>query len=75
MTMAISFHTSVESCGSGHGISSKEEEVWHSSPKQETVETTAIFLPSSVESCGGGRGISSREMRRSALPISEKKEG
>ena len=61
MTMVIFFHTSVECCGGGHGISSKEEEVWHSSPKKETVETMVIFFLSSVESCGRGHGILSKE--------------
>ena len=52
---------SLESCGGGHGISSREEEVCPSSPKKEGVMTMVIFFPSSVESCGGGHGISSRE--------------
>jgi len=33
MTMVIFFHTSVESCGGDHGISSREEGVWPSSSK------------------------------------------
>ena len=53
MTMDILFHTSVESCGGGHGISSREEGVCPSSPKQEGVMTMVIFFLSSVDSCGG----------------------
>ena len=41
--MVIFFLSSVESCGSGHGISSREEEVWPSSPKKEGVMTMVIF--------------------------------
>ena len=61
MTMVIFLHPSVESCGGGHGASSREEEVCPSSRKKERRTTMAIFLLSSVESCGGGHGISSRE--------------
>ena len=65
MIMVSFFHSSVESCGGGHGIYiyiySKEEEVCPSSPKKEVSMAIAIFLPSSVESCRGGHGTSSRE--------------
>ena len=60
MTMVTFLHTSVESCGGGHGISSKEEEVWHSSAKKETVETMVIFFLSPVQRCGVDHGRSSR---------------
>ena len=56
MTMVIFFHTSVESCGGDHGISSTEEGVCPSSPKKEGVMTMVIYFPSSVESCGGDHG-------------------
>jgi len=36
-TMVIFFHTSVESCGGDHGISSREEGVLPSSRKKEIV--------------------------------------
>ena len=45
ITMVIFLHSSVESCGGGHGISSREDEVWPSSPKKERSRTMAIFLP------------------------------
>ena len=61
MTMVIFFLSSVESCGGGNGISSKEEEVCPSSLKKEGSMTMAIFLPSSVESCRGGHSTSSRD--------------
>ena len=61
MTMVIFVHSSIESCGGGHGIYSKEEEVCPSSPKKEVSMAIANFLPSSVESCGGVHGTSSRE--------------
>ena len=51
MTMVIFFHTSVESCEDGHGISSREEGVWPSSSTQERSMTMVIFLPSLVKSC------------------------
>ena len=54
VTMAIFFHTSVESCGGDHVMSSGEDGVWPSSPKKEKSMTMAIFLLSSVESCAGG---------------------
>ena len=60
MPMAIILPSSVESCGGGHGISSKEEEVCHSGPK-EGVVTMVIFFHTSVESCGGGHSISSKK--------------
>ena len=61
MTMVTFFHTSVESCGGDHGVSSREG-VWPSSSKMETsIEpsssksegsmTMAIPLPSLVKSC------------------------
>ena len=56
MTIVIFFHTSVESCGGDHGISSREEGVWPSSSKRERSMTMAIFLPSLVQSCGGDHG-------------------
>ena len=56
MTMVIFFHTSVESCGVGHGISSREEGVFPCSPKKEGVMTMVIFFLSSVESWGGAHG-------------------
>jgi hypothetical protein len=37
MTMVIFFHTSVESCGGGHGISSQRRGVWPSSSKRKGV--------------------------------------
>ena len=46
MTMVIFFHTSVQSCGGYHGMSSEEEGVWPSSSKRERSMTMAIFLPS-----------------------------
>jgi len=58
MTMVIFFHTSVESCGGDHGISSREEGVWHS---RERSMTMAVFLHSLVKSSSGGHGISSKE--------------
>ena len=61
MTLVILFLSPVKSCGGGHGISSKEEEVCPSSPKKERSMAMVIFLPSSIESCGGGHGICSRE--------------
>jgi hypothetical protein len=51
MTMVIFFHTSVQSCGGYHGMSSEEEGVWPSSSKRERSMTMAIFLPSLVQSC------------------------
>ena len=48
--MVIFFLSSVESCGGGLGISSREEEVWPSSSKSEGSMTMAIFLPSLVKS-------------------------
>ena len=69
MTMVIFFHTSVESCGRGHGISSREEEVCPSSPKTEEVMTMVIFFHSSVDSCGGGHVIYILQKRRSALQV------
>jgi len=59
--MIIFFLSSIESCGGGHGISSREEEVCPSSPKNERSMTMVIFIPSLVESCGDDHGISSRE--------------
>jgi len=59
--MVIFLHSSVKSCGGGHGIYAKEEAICPSSPKKEGSMTMAIFLPSSVESRGGGHGTSSRE--------------
>ena len=67
MTVVIFFHTSVESCGDGHGISSREEEVCPSGPKKEGLMTMASCLPSLVESCGGGLCPHLLEKRRSAL--------
>jgi hypothetical protein len=49
--MVLFFLSSVESCEGGHGISSREEEVWHSNSQRERSMTMAIFLPSLVESC------------------------
>ena len=43
MTMGIFFLASVESCGGSHGLSSKEEEVCHSSPKKERVRPRSSF--------------------------------
>ena len=51
MTIVIFFHTSVESCGGDHGISSGEEGVWPAKSKREGSMTMAIFLPSLVKSC------------------------
>ena len=51
MTTVIFFHTSVESREGGHGISSREEEVWPSSSKRERGMSMAIFIPSLVKSC------------------------
>ena len=62
MTMVMFFLASVESCGGGHGISSKGEEVCHSSPKKERSMTMIIFFLSSVESCGSAS-------RRGGLPF------
>ena len=59
--MVIFLPSSVESCGFGHGISSREEEFCPSSPKNERSMTMAVLLPSSVGSCGGGHGISFRD--------------
>jgi hypothetical protein len=59
----------LESCACGHDISSREEEVCPSSPKNERKMTMVIF----VETCGGGHGISSRE--EEVCPSSPKKEG
>ena len=42
------------------GISSREEEVCTSSPKEEGTLTMGSLLLSSIESCGGYHGISSR---------------
>ena len=50
MTMVISFHTSVESCGCDHVISSRALGVWPSS-KGERSMTMAIFLHSLVKRC------------------------
>ena len=52
--------------------SSREEEVWPSSPKKERVITIVIFIHISVESCEGGHGISSREDE--VWPSSSKRE-
>ena len=60
MTMAILLPSSVESCRGDRGITSKEEEVCPSSPKNDKSVTMAILLPSSVESCGGDHGIPSK---------------
>jgi hypothetical protein len=49
--MVIFFLFSVESCGGGQGISSREEEVWPCSSKRERRMTMAIFLPSLIKSC------------------------
>ena len=73
MTMVIFLHTSVERCGGGHGISSKEEGIWSSSSTKERVMAMVIFLHTSLESCGGGHGISSRE--QGLCPSSPKTEG
>ena len=51
MAMVIFFHTSVQSCGGDHGISSREKGVWPSSTKKEKSMTMAILLPSLVKSC------------------------
>ena len=72
MTIVNFFHTSAESFEGGHGISSREEEVWPSSSKTEGSMTMAIFLPSLVKSCSGGHGISSKE--EEVCPPSPKKE-
>ena len=60
MTMVIFFHTSVESFGGDHGISSRDEGVRPCSSKSEGSMTLAIFLPSLAKSCSGGHGISSK---------------
>ena len=59
--VAMVIPLSLEICGGGLGISSREEEVCPSSPKNERSMTWVIFLLPSVESCGGDHGISSRE--------------
>ena len=41
MTMVIFLPSSVESCGGGHGTSSRAEEVCPSIPKKERVRTMA----------------------------------
>ena len=61
MTMVILFHTSEESCGGDHDISSREEGAWSSSSKRQRSMTMAICLASLVKSCGCGHGISSKE--------------
>jgi hypothetical protein len=43
MTMVIFSLSSVGSCGGGHGISSKEEEVCHSTPQKERVRPRSSF--------------------------------
>ena len=48
LTMVVSLLSSVESCGGGHGISSREEEVCPSGPKKEGVMTMVIFFLSPV---------------------------
>ena len=55
--MVIFFLSPVESCGGGHGTSSREEGVCPSSPKAKRNMTMAIFLPASVERCGGDHGL------------------
>ena len=72
--MVIFFLASVESCEDDYGISSREEEVWPSSPKKERSRTMAIFLPSSVKSCGSDHGISSKEEEVLPSVISSKEE-
>ena len=49
--MIIYLLSSVESCGGGHGRSSREKEVCPSSPENLRRMAMAIFLLSSVESC------------------------
>ena len=64
---------SVESCEGDHCISSIEEEVCPSNPKNERSSTMASFLLSHVESCGGNHVL--LEKRRLALPTLSRREG
>ena len=59
--MVIFFLFSGESCGGGHGISSREEAVGASSPKEEGVMTMVIFSLSRVERAVEVGMASSRE--------------
>ena len=69
--MATFLLPSVETCGGGQGISSKEEEACSSTPKKERVMTMANFLHSSVERREDGRGLCNHflEKRGSALLV------
>ena len=57
MTMVIFFHASVESCGGGHRMSSKERGglLWPFLRRRKRDHGT--FLLSSVKSCEGGHGL------------------
>ena len=57
--MVVLFPFPVEGFRGDHGICSREEGVWSSSPKKEQRTSMVIFFPSSVESCGGGHGMCS----------------
>ena len=67
--MAIFLPSLVQSCGGGHGISSREEEVCSSYPKKKRRLTVAIFLFSSVESREGGPGLRHHLRKRRRLPF------
>ena len=60
-TMVIFFHSSVESCGGDHGISSREEGVWPSRSKRERSTTMAMVIEYLLKK------------RRSALPTPREK--
>ena len=49
MIMVISFHTSVESCESGHGISSREEKVCPSYSQEEEKDDHGHLPPFLIE--------------------------
>ena len=69
--MVLFLPASVESCGGGHWISSREEEACPCSPQKERMMTKVTFLLSSVEGCEGGYGIRHHvlEKRGSALVV------
>ena len=69
MTMATFLPSSVESCGGGHWISSREEEACPSSPQKERVMTMVTFLPSSVETCERAMAYAIIFWRRGGLPF------
>ena len=55
--MAIFLPSLVQNCGGGHCVSSREQEVCSSNPREKGRTTMATFLLSSVKSREGGHGL------------------